>query len=116
MRVTLAKDRVLEQQQVKVLEAIYNHAASADFIAHLVHRIASVPAQIHALIGSLAKASLLNAQILLTLREKDSSISLVSKDISNLMQKEQKKELGRKTPIQQLLEIRISNSLIFYNL
>ena len=67
MRVTLAKDRVSEQWQVKVLEATHNHAASADFTAHPAHRITSVPAQIYASIGSLAKASLSNAQILSTL-------------------------------------------------
>ena len=51
------------------------------------------------------KAGLPNARILSTLREQDSSVTLVSKDISNLMARERAKQLGRKTPIQWLLEV-----------
>ncbi|CZT47711.1 uncharacterized protein RSE6_08305 [Rhynchosporium secalis] len=48
-----------------------------------------------------AKAGVLNAQILSALQEEVSSasISLLSKDISNLVQIDRKRELGGKTPI-----------------
>ncbi|CZT48203.1 uncharacterized protein RSE6_08869 [Rhynchosporium secalis] len=51
---------------------------------------------------SLAKAGISNAQILSALREEalGASILLLSKDISNLVQAERKRELGGKTPIQ----------------
>ena len=67
IRVTLVKDKVLEQWEVKVLEATHNYAASADSTAYPAHRIASAPVEIRASIDTLAKASLLNAQILLAL-------------------------------------------------
>ena len=105
MRVTLIKDRISEQQEVKVLEGTHNHAASADSTAHPAHRIASASAEIRASIDTLAKAGLPNAQILSALREEDSSFTLVSKDISNLIQKERNKQLGGKTPIQWLIEV-----------
>ena len=99
MRVLLIKDKVTRQWEVKVLEASHNHAASADSAAHPAHRIASASAEIRASIDTLAKAGLPNAQILSALREEDSSFTLDSKDISNLIQKERNKQLGGKTPI-----------------
>ncbi|CZS93442.1 uncharacterized protein RCO7_10543 [Rhynchosporium graminicola] len=87
MRVTLIKDRASEQWEVKVLEATHNHAASADITAYLAYRIASLPAETRVTISSLAKAGVLNAQILSALREEapGANISLLSKDISNLV-------------------------------
>ncbi|CZT53318.1 uncharacterized protein RSE6_14806 [Rhynchosporium secalis] len=109
MRVYLLKDRASTEVQwkLKVLEAIYNHAASADSIAHLAHRITSITAETRVAISSLAKAGISNAQILSALREEapGASISLLSKDISNLVQTERKRELGGKTPIQWLIEV-----------
>ena len=51
-------------------------------------------------IDALAKADLPNAQILSTLREEDSSVTLISKDILNFVTKERLKQLKAKTPIQ----------------
>ncbi|CZT53130.1 uncharacterized protein RSE6_14583 [Rhynchosporium secalis] len=64
---SLIEDRASGQWQVKFLEAIHNHTISKDSIAHLVHRIASIPAETRVTISSLAKASVPNAQILLAL-------------------------------------------------
>tara|TARA_R110002060_G_scaffold34270_3_gene45127 strand:- start:160 stop:324 length:165 start_codon:yes stop_codon:yes gene_type:complete len=47
-------------------------------------------------IDALAKASLLNVQILSTLREKNLSVTLISKDISNLVAKKRLKQLENK--------------------
>ncbi|CZT41420.1 uncharacterized protein RSE6_01156 [Rhynchosporium secalis] len=61
------------------------YQSKRQFIAYIAYRIASISAEIRTSINSLAKASLLNAQILLALREEDSSTPLISKDISNLI-------------------------------
>ena len=55
MRITLAMDRISGQWQVKVLEGIHNHAVSANFTAHLAHRIAFISAEMRASIDALAK-------------------------------------------------------------
>ncbi|CZS92385.1 uncharacterized protein RAG0_02809 [Rhynchosporium agropyri] len=94
------------------------HPSKRHSIAHPAYRIASITAETRVAISSLAKAGILNAQIFSTLREEalGTSVSLLSKDISNLVQTERKRELGGKTPIQWLIEVYILSSFQIYYL
>ena len=103
MRVALPRDKSSGNWELTILEAIYNHARSIDSSAYLAHRISATSAETRASINTFAKAGLSNAQILLMLREENSTITLISKDISNLVQKSRIEQLGGKTPIQWLL-------------
>ena len=72
---------------MKVLEGTHNYATLVDFTTYLAYKIAFIFIEMQASINALAKANLPNAQILLTLYKKDSNVTLVFKDILNLIAK-----------------------------
>ena len=107
MRAVLVQDKVTGKWELVIMEATHNHARSLDSSAHPAHRISAISAETRVSIDTFAKAGLSNAQILSALREEDPSVTLTSKDISNLIQKSRIEQLGGKTPIQWLLQVRL---------
>jgi hypothetical protein len=106
MRVELRKDNLSSNWVLKVLESTHNHGPSAVSTAHPVHRLPALAPLRHATISPLARAGISTSQILTTLRALDPDLPLISKDISNLIQKARLKELDGRTPIQCLLEVK----------
>jgi hypothetical protein len=98
------------QWVVGVLEGAHNHPPSTAPTAHPAHRIAALTLAIRTEIGRLSHAGLSTNQILSTLRISNPSMTLIAKDIGNIVQQIRAEELNGRTPIQWLLEVRIKTS------
>jgi hypothetical protein len=110
MKVELRQDRISMQWVVGVLEGAHNHPPSTAPTAHPAHRIAALTLAIRTEIGRLSHAGLSTNQILSTLRISNPSMTLIAKDIGNIVQQIRAEELNGRTPIQWLLEVRIKTS------
>jgi hypothetical protein len=106
MRVELRQDPISSNWILKVLEGEHNHGPSGASTAHPAHRLPTLAPSGYSTIGVLSRAGLPPGQILNTLRCIEPEVSLVPKDISNLIQKARLEELDGKTPIQWLLEVK----------
>lgn len=107
MRVEIRLDTLSGQWILRVLEGAHNHGPSADPTAHPAHRTAAITPATRAEIGRLSLSGLTTSQILSTLRTSDSTIPLIGKDISNIIQANRAEELNGRTPIQWLLEVSV---------
>jgi hypothetical protein len=103
MRVALSKDKISSKWKVSILQEVHNHERSTDSSAHPAYRISALPSGINTRINDYAKAGLTNSQIVAILRGE--GITLTSKDVANLVQKERTKELNGRSPIQWLLKV-----------
>jgi hypothetical protein len=81
------------------------YTASTVPTAHPAHRIAALTPAIRAEISRLSHAGLSTNQILSTLRISNPNITLIAKDIGNIIQQIRAEELNGRTPIQWLLEV-----------
>ena len=106
IRVELRLDSISRYWSVRVLEPAHNHGPSAAPTAHPAHRLAALQPDTRASICNMSQAGLLPSQILTTLRTTDPAITLVPSDITNITQQARTEELGGKTPIQWLLDVR----------
>ena len=97
MRVDLKLDSISGNWHLSVLEGTHNHEASADSVAHPVHRIAALDSEVITQIQSLSASGIATIQILSAIRYQFPSAILVRKDISNIIQKALLEQLGRKT-------------------
>jgi hypothetical protein len=105
MKVELRLDKLSNQWSLGVLESTHNHGPSAASTAHPAHRLPALAPLRHTTISTLSRAGISTSQILTTLRALDPDVPLISKDISNLIQKARLQELDGRTPIQWLLEV-----------
>jgi hypothetical protein len=105
--VELRLDNLSSQWILYILEGAHNHPPSTAPTAHPAHRIAALVPVIRAEIGRLSHAGLSTSQILSTLRLSNPDISLIAKDIGNIVQQIRAEELNGRTPIQWLLEVSI---------
>ena len=90
---------------MKVLESTHNYGPSADSTAHPTYRLPALVLLRYTTISTLVHAGISTSQILTTLRTLDPDVPLISKDISNLIQKARLQELDGRTLIQWLLEV-----------
>jgi hypothetical protein len=105
MKVELRLDKLSNQWSLRVLESTHNHGPSAASTAHPAHRLPALVPLRYTTISTLSRAGISTSQILTTLRALDPDVPLISKDISNLIQKARLQELDGRTPIQWLLEV-----------
>jgi len=110
MRVELRLDDLSGQWILKVLEGAHNHGPSTAPTAHPAHRSAAITLATRAEIGRLSHARLSTIQILSTLRISNPNMTLIAKDIGNIVQQIRAEELNGRTPIQWLLEVSIKLS------
>jgi hypothetical protein len=106
MRVELRLDSISGNWILKVLEKGHNHTPSSALTAHPAHRIAAISSDTRASINNMSQSGLLPAQILSVLRNSDPELPLIPKDIASITQQSRLEELGGKTPIQWLLDVR----------
>jgi hypothetical protein len=106
MRVELLLNNLSNQWSLRVLESVYNHGPSIAITAHPAHRLPTIAQGGYKTISTLSRAGLSPGQILNTLRCLEPEVSLIPKDTYNFTQKARLEELGGRTPIQWLLEVR----------
>jgi hypothetical protein len=107
MRVELRLDNLSSQWILYILEEAHNHPPSAAPTAHPAHRIAALAPEIRAEIGGLSQAGFSPGEILTKLQVSDTQLSLLAKDIGNIIQQIRAEDLNGRTPIQWLLEVSI---------
>jgi hypothetical protein len=106
MRVELRLDSISTTWSLRVLEKSHNHTPSSAITAHPAYRIAAISSDTRSIINNMSRSGLSPAQILSTLRNSDPDVPLIPKDIANITQQARLEELGGKTPIQWLLDVR----------
>ena len=104
MRVQLKKEGAMAWK-LTVIEATHNHRPSAVPTAHPAHRIASLDLAVHEAITKYHGIGMNSAQILTALRDEFPSISLLLKDVANIVQQARLVQLDRKRPIKWLLKV-----------
>ena len=105
MKVELRKDNLSSHWVLKVLESAHNHGPSVASIAYPAHRLPALVPLRDTTTSTLVRAGVSTSQSLTTLHALDPDVPLISKDISNLIQKARLQELDGRTLIQWLLEV-----------
>jgi hypothetical protein len=106
MRVELRLDSISQSWSIRVLAVSHNYSPSVAPTAYPVHRLAALDPATRTTISTISQASLAPSQILTILRTSNPDIPLVLKDIANITQQARLKQLGGRTPIEWLMDVR----------
>ena len=85
MKVALKQDDDSDHWVLSILEGTHNHKSSTDVTAYPIYRTAALDPEAIVQIKSLSAASIIPAQILVTIRQQFLRANLVQKDMSNIL-------------------------------